>query len=189
MELLTLFWLMLKIGAFTFGGGMAMVPLIQDSLVNAGLMTVSQASDIFAISNITPGPFAVNAATFVGMNLYGVPGALVATVGIVLPSVLMMAVVTLFFARIHKHPLTQAALVGVRAVVLGLIASAVWVIGKDAVFNVGRGVLGNMSMLDTRFNIVALALVLLLFWLMQRKKVSAVACIVGSGLFGALFLR
>ncbi len=97
MELVWLYLIFLKIGFFTIGGGMAMLPLMQKELVSRELMTLAETVDMVAISQMTPGPFAVNAATFAGMKLYGVAGAAVATLGVITPSVVLTMIVAKFF--------------------------------------------------------------------------------------------
>lgn len=90
MTLFSLFLLFLKIGAFTFGGGYAMLPLMQEELLRRGVMDETAIVDFLAVSESTPGPFAVNAATYVGYTVGGFPGALLATLGVVLPSFLVI---------------------------------------------------------------------------------------------------
>ena len=86
MIYVTLFAMFFRIGLFSFGGGLAMLPLIFQSVKDFGMMTTSEFSDLVALSQVTPGPIAVNAATYVGFNGAGIPGALAATLGVALPS-------------------------------------------------------------------------------------------------------
>ena len=86
MIYVTLFVMFFRIGLFSFGGGLAMLPLIFQSVKDFGMMTASEFSDLVALSQVTPGPIAVNAATYVGFNGAGIPGALAATLGVALPS-------------------------------------------------------------------------------------------------------
>ena len=86
MIYITLFVMFFRIGLFSFGGGLAMLPLIFQSVKDFGMMTASEFSDLVALSQVTPGPIAVNAATYVGFNGAGIPGALAATLGVALPS-------------------------------------------------------------------------------------------------------
>jgi len=116
--MLQLFWVFFKIGLFSIGGGYAMIPLIRQEMVSGGYMTLPEVTDMIAISQMTPGPIAVNAATFVGMRAMGVPGAVIATAGVVLPCALISIIVARFFFK----NMEEAALYGMRPVVLGLIA-------------------------------------------------------------------
>ncbi|MDR0294534.1 MAG: chromate transporter, partial [Oscillospiraceae bacterium] len=121
MEILTLYLAFLKIGLFTIGGGLAMLPLMQRELVEGGLMTLAETADMVAISQMTPGPFAVNAATFAGMKLYGLPGAAAATLGVVTPSVVITALVAKFFIAFSKRQGVRDTMGFIRPVVTGLI--------------------------------------------------------------------
>ena len=125
-ELLQLFLSFFQIGLFSIGGGYAMVPLIQRELVSHGWLTVQDVTDVVAISQMTPGPFAINAATFVGMRMGGVPGAVLGTLGVTLPSIIICVVIARFFFGFQKHPTVQGALYGIRPVTAALIASAAW---------------------------------------------------------------
>ena len=95
--LIEMMFTFMKIGAFSFGGGYDMIPLFQKELVGHGWMLISEVADVVAISEMTPGPFAVNAATFAGTKMMGLPGALFATFGVVLPSVVITLIVARYF--------------------------------------------------------------------------------------------
>ena len=120
-----LFWTFLKIGAFTFGGGYAMLPLIQAEVERHGWMTDAQLVNFVAVSESTPGPFAVNISTYVGMETGGWAGAACATLGVVLPSFLIILVVARCFVRFRSSRLVQGCLSGLRPAVVGLIAASV----------------------------------------------------------------
>ena len=110
MIYLELFWTFLKIGAFTFGGGYAMLPLIQAEVERHGWMTDAQLVNFVAVSESTPGPFAVNISTYVGMETGGWAGAACATLGVVLPSFLIILVVARCFVRFRSSRLMQGCL-------------------------------------------------------------------------------
>ena len=97
MNFLELFWTFFKIGAFTFGGGYAMLPLIQAEVEAHGWITEEELLNIFAVSESTPGPFANNMATYVGSTMGGIPGAACATLGVVLPSFVIILIVAKIF--------------------------------------------------------------------------------------------
>ena len=130
-QLLPLFLTFLKIGAFTFGGGYAMIPLIQRETVESRKwITDEDMLEIIAIAESTPGPLAINSATFVGSHVAGVPGAACATLGVILPSfVIILIVSTLLDAFQHLKPV-QYAFFGIRAGVLALILRAFWTMYK-----------------------------------------------------------
>lgn len=121
----TLFSSFFKIGLFTFGGGYAMIPLIEDVCVDRrGWITAEELARVVVIAESTPGPVAINCATFVGNKSRGVPGAFAATFGVVLPSFLIILALSLFLGRIFELPLAARAFRGVRIAVSILILSA-----------------------------------------------------------------
>lgn len=122
---LTLFLTFLKIGAFTFGGGYAMVPLIQrETCEKRHWIKNEDLLDIVAVAESTPGPIAVNSATFVGHKVAGIGGALCSTIGVVLPSFIIISIVALFLRQFEELKWIQYAFVGIRAGVLALILHA-----------------------------------------------------------------
>jgi chromate transporter len=133
-ELLSLFLLLFRLGLFTFGSGIAIIPLIQQELVSRGLLTLTESIDLIAIAQMTPGPFVVNASTFAGMHLYGLGGAALATLGITLPSVILCLVAARFFFAFRTSRLMHASLRGMRPVILALIASAILTLGGPILF-------------------------------------------------------
>lgn len=179
-DYLLLFWIFFKTGLFTIGGGMAMIPLIQQELVERGYLTMTQSVDMVAISQMTPGPFAVNAATFAGFNLAGIPGAVVATLGITLPSMILCVIVARFFFRFCESPVVRSTLWGIKPVVLALVLSGLFSIFRSAV-------LPELAFSAIDFPVLAIAVVLSL--LMLKTKISPVLLILLSGTFGAVFLR
>jgi chromate transporter len=123
--LLQLFVSYLKIGFFGFGGGYAMLSLIHSEVVvrNAWI-TNGQFSDIVAISQMTPGPIAINSATYIGYEVAGVWGSVVATISVCLPALTLMMLITRFFMRLHDNRYVSGAIAGMRPVVIGMIAAA-----------------------------------------------------------------
>lgn len=125
MIYLQLFLSYLKIGFFGFGGGYAMLSLIQNEIVvqNAWI-TNSEFADIVAISQMTPGPIAINSATYVGYSVAGVWGSVVATVAVCLPALTLMILITRFFLHLHKNRLVKGVIAGMKPVVIGMIGAA-----------------------------------------------------------------
>ena len=123
----TLFGTFLKIGLFTFGGGYAMIPLIQrEASEKRGWISGDDILEIVAIAESTPGPIAINAATFVGYRVAGVPGAFCATLGVVLPSFVIIALLSLVLQAFSELRAVRYAFFGIRAGVLALILRALW---------------------------------------------------------------
>jgi len=137
MIYLQLFYTFLKIGFFCFGGGYAMLSLIQDEVINHhGWLTMTEFSDILAVSQMTPGPIAINTATYVGYTSAGgsVLGSVMATLALILPSVTMMSIVSRFFIKYSHNEIVQGIFKGIRPVVVGLIASAALVLATPENF-------------------------------------------------------
>ncbi len=134
MIFLQLFYSYLKIGFFGFGGGYAMLSLVQNEVVvQHEWISNAEFADIVAVSQITPGPIAINSATYIGYTVaahrtgspwLGLLGALVATVSVCLPALTIMLLLTRFFLKIHGHPLVTGIMAGMRPVVIGMIAAA-----------------------------------------------------------------
>ena len=122
---LSLFLVFLKIGAFTFGGGYAMIPLIQKEAVRSRhWVKENDILDIVAVAESTPGPIAINSATFIGYRTAGFFGALCATLGVVLPSFVIIFAISFVLQQFEELPLVQYAFVGIRAGVLALVLKA-----------------------------------------------------------------
>ena len=125
MIYLQLFLSFLQIGMFSFGGGYAAMPLIQGQVVTThGWLTMSEFTDLITISQITPGPIAVNSATFVGLKIAGIPGAVVATVGCILPSCIIVTILARLYLKYRNLDLLQGVLKSLRPAVVAMIASA-----------------------------------------------------------------
>jgi chromate transporter len=130
MIYLELFWTFFLIGAFTFGGGYAMLPLIQIEVVNKGWLANEAVVNFVAVSESTPGPFAINMATYVGSEMGGVLGAACATFGVVLPSLMIILTVAKCYDRFKKSKLVKGAMSGLKPAVIGMIGTAILSIGK-----------------------------------------------------------
>ncbi len=119
--LLDLFLTFLKIGAVSFGGGYAMIPLLTDEVLAHGWLTYEQIMNFIAVAESTPGPIAINMATFIGASVGGVPGAILATLGVVLPSFFIILLIASLIRGFMKYKGVQAVLAGLRPVAIGLI--------------------------------------------------------------------
>lgn len=131
MIFLELFWTFFKIGAFTFGGGYAMLPLMQEQVLVKGWMPLNMIIDFIAVSESTPGPFAINMATYIGSQMggqYGVLGALLgsfcATLGVVLPSFVIILIIANIYEKFKESSTVKGVMTGLKPAVVGLIGSA-----------------------------------------------------------------
>ena len=150
-SLWTLFWLFFKIGLFTFGGGYAMLPLIEETAVKRHKwLTADELLDMIAVADSTPGPVAINSATYIGYRRRGVLGAICATAGVVLPSLLIIFAISLFFDRFLALKPVAAAFQGIKVAVAVLILRAAWSLLKKlprTAFAVTLTVLSVLGML------------------------------------------
>lgn len=160
-----------KIGLFSIGGGYVMLPLIQKEVIERhGWLTIHEFVDLLAVAEMTPGPVAINAATFIGFRTGGLLGAALATAGVVTPSVIIMLLAAAFLRRFYEHRLVRAAFQGLRPAVIALVISA-------AVF-VARAALTDFVSVA----ISCLALLLLLFTRLHPVIVLFSAALAGLGL-------
>lgn len=185
MVYLKLFFSFFQVGLFSFGGGYAALPLIQNQVVDIhGWLTLTELTDLITISQMTPGPIAVNSATFVGMHIAGLPGALVATLGNVLPSFIIVLGLAWLYTRYSKLPLLQGILGGLRPAVVALIASAGLSILVLAVWGTGGFSLSLRSIDFIAAGLFAAALLVL-----RRWKPNPIVVMLGCGAVGgALYL-
>lgn len=172
--LLQLFWSFCKVGLFSIGGGYAAMPLIQNEVVTLhGWITMAEFADLISVSEMTPGPIAVNSATFVGMNIAGVPGALVATAGCVLPSFLIVSILARLYTKFRDGAVMQTVLDSVRPVIVAVIASAAVSILKLVLWR------GQIAFAD--INWIGAAIMIVCFVLLRKWKLSPILIIFGSG--------
>ena len=162
-----------KIGAFSFGGGMAMLPLIVQQVERAGFMTAEEFSNLVALSQVTPGPVAINAATYVGFMYGGLGGATAATIGVGLPSFVIVLAVCSLLKKASDSPLVESVFTGIRPVTVGLIASAAVVIGRTSL------VIGGM------LNLASCAICAASFVLIYKFKASPIKIMLLMGAIGA----
>lgn len=133
-ELLDLFLTFCRIGGFTFGGGYAMLPIIQQEIVNKkNWATDEEVMDYYAMGQCTPGIIAVNTATFIGYKHKGIIGAIVATLGVVFPSVVIITIIASYFSRFQEIPIVKYAFNGIRPAVAALILNTVVKMWKKSV--------------------------------------------------------
>lgn len=167
-----------KIGLFSFGGGYAMIPLISTEITNRGWLLQSEFMQIIGIAEMTPGPIAVNAATFVGFKTAGFWGALSATLGVATPSLLLILFISKFFFKYSNHEFTKHIFLGIRPVIAALIFSSAILIGKESIIDISKtGIIINYKTL-----IIALIILVIAF----RKKTHPIALVFLAGLLGFL---
>ena len=176
MIYLQLFLSFLQIGLFSFGGGYAAMPLIQGQVVTLyGWLTMSEFTDLITISQMTPGPIAVNSATFVGLKIAGIPGAVVATAGCILPSCIIVTILAKLYLKYRKMELLQGVLKSLRPAVVAMIASSGILILKNAFWGNGE----TISLTGTAWSMVVIfgSCVLLL----RKTKMNPILVMVLAG--------
>lgn len=177
-----LFLAFIQVGLFSVGGGYAAIPLIQEQIVNIyGLMTLEEFSDLITVAEMTPGPIAINAATFVGMRVAGVAGAVICTIGCIIPSFCICLTLAYFYYKYRTVRGVQIVLGAMRPAVVALIGSAGASILLLALFQTE---LQNVVLSNLRY--VELGIFLVALLLIRKFKVSAVTVILGSGVIGML---
>jgi len=168
--LLEIFTTFFKIGSFTFGGGYAMIPLIEREIVtNKGWVKEDEVIDIFAVAESVPGAIAINSSTFVGYKIAGKNGALAANLGVVLPSFIIITIIAAFFARFQDSPVVKAAFKGIGATVVALILMASYKVGKAAIKD-------KLGIIIAAMSIIAVVIL----------KISAIFPIIGGAAIGLL---
>ncbi len=185
MIYIELFWSFFQIGLFSIGGGYAALPLMQKQVVDIhGWMTAGEFVDIVTISQMTPGAIAINAATFTGQRICGPAGSLIATLGCVLPSCIILMIITYFYQKYKKLSAVEGVLSGLRPAVASLIASSGIIILLTSLF--GAGFTSIFSIDITKADIFAAVIFVSGFVILRRFKVSPIIVMAGSGLIGFL---
>lgn len=168
--LIQLFMTFFKIGAFSFGGGYAMLPLLEEEVIrNHGWMTSGEFIDIFAISEMTPGPIAVNAATFLGFRVGGFLGAVVSTFAVILPSFIVISIIFASLSKFKSSKYVSWIFEGIRPIVIGLIMAAGVTVSKS-------------SFVDIKSVIIAISL----FYGVTFKDLNPILGIIIGGFLGVM---
>lgn len=185
--LLKLFLVFFRIGLFSFGGGYVMLPLIYKEIQTLSLIPVQEFSDIVAISQMTPGPIAVNAATYIGYKSAAFTGAASATIGVALPSFMIILLIDSFFTKFKENITVKKIISGIRPATVGMIASAVIFFAETSIFT------GKISGIDWReplksINISALIIFILTMIGAKKFKIGPIALTILAGIIGGLIL-
>lgn len=183
MIYLQMFFAYFQIGLFSFGGGYAAMPLIQSLIVEQrGWLTMSEYSDLVTIAEMTPGPIAVNSATFVGQKMAGIMGAIVCTAGCVLPSIIIVLILAWAYTKFRQMKSVQTVLQELRPAVVAMIAGAALTILLLAVF--GTSKIADILFSNIRWIEVVLFIGSLI--LLRLKKVGPIQIIFGTAVIGTI---
>lgn len=182
MVYLMLFWEFFKAGLFTIGGGLAMIPILEEAVLKHGWLTESQFYDFVGICESTPGPIVVNVATYIGSVQGGIFGSLIATLGVILPSFVIILLIASILKNFTDNKYFKGFISGVKPVVAALITSTGVILSAK--------VLGYVSLKSFSFNYrnaIIFALLLLIYYIVNRcfkKKLSSVMLILISVVLG-----
>ena len=180
MIYLQLFLSFLQIGLFSFGGGYAAMPLIQSQVVTAhGWLSMSEFTDLITISQMTPGPIAINSATFVGIKIAGLPGALVATIGCILPSCILVTLIAGLYLKYQNVNALQSVLNSLRPAVVAMIASA----GISILVTAFWGSETDAVLAETNWTLVIIFAVCIL--LLRKFKMNPIWVMLLAGIMNA----
>ncbi|MBO5277886.1 MAG: chromate transporter [Lachnospiraceae bacterium] len=180
--LLKLFLSFIQVGLFSVGGGYAAIPLIQNQIVYTHeLMTLEEFTDLITIAEMTPGPISINSATFVGTRLAGIPGAVICTLGCILPSFCICLILAHFYYKYRNFSGVQTVLSALRPAVVALIASAGLSILLLGLFQAEKQ---NIVLSD--FRVVEAILFLGALFILRKYKASAISIIFGTGVVGTI---
>lgn len=175
-----LFFSFIKVGLFSVGGGYAAIPLIQNQIVNVtGLMTLPEFADLVTIAEMTPGPISINSSTFVGTRLAGLPGAIICTLGVIIPSFIICLTLAHFYYKYRGFTGVQTVLASLRPAVVALISSAGLSILTLALFQAEK-----QDIILSNFRIVEFALFVGAMIALRKFKLSPILVIFGSGIIG-----
>jgi len=187
-ELLLVFF---KIGLFSFGGGYGMIPLIEREIITRGWLTGQEFVNIISISEMTPGPIAINTATFIGYRIGGIPGAILATLGVVIPSLILILGIYIFLSKYQQRQIIKDTIYGIRPVVLALIMQAVIFVAVNTYFKEGTGIrdLLNINTGSHFLEIidpVAIAITVVSLLVLFLTKIHPIVVILAAGTIGVI---
>lgn len=187
ITILELFLTFLKIGAFTFGGGYAMIPLVTDEVVSNGWLTSEQVLNFIAVAESTPGPIAINMATFVGSSQAGILGAIAATLGVVLPSFIIILAIATVIRGLLRYAGVQAFLKGLRPVVVGLIVGTAITVFLTVVLSL-KSVYTAVAF-DWKALVIFLSIAILntIYKRIKKKNLPVIVLILISAVLGIFF--
>lgn len=182
-----LFSIFFKIGVFSFGGGYAMLPLIYQEIQTLGLIPVREFADLVALSQMTPGPIAVNAATYIGYKSAAFWGATFATIGVTLPSFIIILVIDSVFIKFKENRIVKGIIAGIRPATVGMIASAVIFFAETSILK------GKLSGIDLKeplklVNLSALVIFILTIIGSKKLKLGPITLTILAGILGGLIL-
>lgn len=184
MLYLRLFFEFFKTGLFAVGGGLATLPFLYDMAERTGWFTGAQLADMLAVSESTPGPIGVNMATYVGFVTGGIPGAVIATLGLITPSVIVILIIAAFLKAFRHNRWVEAAFYGLRPASTAMVASAGLSVVAIALLNSGAA---GLAIVNWKAVLLAAVILVLTRWVKPTKKLHPIVFILASALVGVVF--
>lgn len=184
MRYLLLFWEFFKTGLFAVGGGLATLPFLGDMADRTGWFTRAQLADMLAVSESTPGPIGVNMATYVGFTTGGIPGAVVATLGLICPSLIIILIVAAFLKSFRDNRYVNAAFYGLRPASTAMVATAGISVVLLALVNTGAS---GLALINWKAAALAAVLLVLTRWVKPTKGLHPIIFILASAVVGVIF--
>jgi len=177
MVFLELFLVFCLIGAVSFGGGYAMIPAIEMEVTNRGWLTTSEFTDIIAVAGMSPGPIATNSATVVGYHVAGIPGAIISSIAMTLPSLAIILVIAMLFTKFNEHELVKSAFYGLRPIITSLIIFAA------IKFSISNGIISSSFSIEM---LLLLVIFISALFSLLYLKIHPALVIVLSGIIGVI---
>ena len=185
MIYLRLFLEFFKIGLFAIGGGLATIPFLQQLIDKYGWFTSQELVNMIAISESTPGAIGVNMATYVGFEVAGIPGAIIAAIGLEVPSIIIILIIAHYFMRFAEQSIVKAGFYGLRPAVTGLIGAAGFEVARVSLFNMEKYV-DTKKLLDL-FDLKAVILFGILVFLTNKYEKHPIVFLIAAGVIGVVF--
>lgn len=180
-----LYLVFFKIGLFAVGGGLATLPFLKEIADKYGWITLQEIVDMLAISESTPGPIGINMATYTGFKTAKVLGGVIATLGLITPSIIVIILIAYYYNKFSDEPIVQAGFYGIRPAVAGLIGAAGFEVMKISLFNLSK--FAKTSKVLDLFNIKEILIFLLVFYLLNKYEKHPILYLVGAAIIGIIF--
>lgn len=190
VSLIELFFIFFYVGLFTIGGGLVAITLMEETIVSRGLISPEQFYNMVAISESTPGPIGVNMATYIGYNLHGISGAIITSIGEILPSLICILIIAKFLKSFQQKPIVQSVFSVLRPATTGLIFVAAVQIFLIALVNIPSdfSVFKEVSGWTNLFNWKSLYFYVIAVFVLFKIKVHPILLLASGAVFGILFL-
>jgi len=185
MMYLKLYMVFFKIGLFAIGGGLATLPFLQEIVEKYGWITPQELVDMVAVSESTPGPIGINMATYAGFKTAKIYGGIIATLGLVTPSLIIIVLIAHYYMKYSEQPVVQAGFYGLRPAVTGLIAVAGFEVAKITLFHVGNYI--DTKQISTLFDIKSLILFAIVLYLLNKYQSHPIFYLIGAAIVGIIF--